>query len=66
MIGQYSFTYAGAAASNQILGGVGGIAYANGTLFAADSNFVVGTSDISQHNRVLLSRPDTSRTRMLT
>ncbi len=53
MLGQYSFTYAGGAASNQILGAVGGLAYANGTLYAADSNFIQSSTSPSQHNRVL-------------
>ena len=53
MLGQYSFTYAGGAASNQILGSVGGLAYANGTLYAADSNFIQASTSTSQHNRVL-------------
>ena len=54
MLGQYNFTYASSGVSSQILGGVGGIAYVNGTLFAADSNFIETTSSTSQHNRVLM------------
>ena len=40
VIGQYSFDLGTMGASQQILGGVGGIAYANGTLFAADDNLL--------------------------
>ena len=36
VIGQYSFDLGTGGASAQILGGVSGIAWANGTLFAAD------------------------------
>src|SRR5437588_142005 len=54
MIGQYSFTYASGGVSSQILGGVGGIAYENGKLFAADSNYIQDTSSLSQHHRVLM------------
>ncbi|HEX4808881.1 MAG TPA: hypothetical protein VH325_08125 [Bryobacteraceae bacterium] len=40
VIGQYSFDLGTQGASAQILGGVTGIAYANGTLFAADDNLL--------------------------
>lgn len=40
MVGQYSFDLGTMGSSQQILGGVTGIAYANGTLFAADDNLL--------------------------
>ncbi len=51
MIGQLSFTYAEGTPSRQVVGGVSGLAYANGTLFVADSN-KVSAAPIS--NRVLM------------
>jgi uncharacterized protein (TIGR03437 family) len=51
VIGQVNFTAQIAGASNTLVGGVSGLAYANGTLIVADSNHV-GASP--QNNRVLL------------
>jgi uncharacterized protein (TIGR03437 family) len=51
VIGQYSFDLGTMGASSQILGGVSGIAWANGTLFAADDN-VVGA--LPNNHRVLM------------
>jgi hypothetical protein len=51
VIGQTTFTAQTPGASATLLGGVGGIAYANDTLFVADSNRV-GASPIN--NRVLI------------
>ncbi|MDQ2713017.1 MAG: hypothetical protein M3Y24_12455, partial [Acidobacteriota bacterium] len=56
--GQYTFTFGGATPgttqtipTNQILGGVSGIAWANGTLYVADSNRV---GAVPQDNRVVM------------
>jgi uncharacterized protein (TIGR03437 family) len=54
VIGQYEFTYSGGAAGNQVIGGVGGLAYTNGQLWVADSNYVNTTSNQGQNNRVLM------------
>lgn len=43
VVGQYSFDLGTQGASSQILGGVSGIAWANGTLFAADDNMLGAT-----------------------
>ena len=51
MLGQNNFTDAAENARQNILGGVGGVAYANGKLFAADSNRL---NAIPQNNRVLI------------
>ncbi len=51
LIGQRNFTQADSGASNTILGAPGGIAYANNTLFVADSNSFGATP---ANNRVLL------------
>ncbi len=51
VIGQYDFTYGYATPGLQIVGGVSGLAYANGNLFVADSNRVGATP---QNNRVLM------------
>ncbi|MSV28711.1 MAG: hypothetical protein EXQ52_08195 [Bryobacterales bacterium] len=53
VIGQTTFTAQTPGASDTLLGGVGGLAYANDTLFVADSNRV-GASPIN--NRVLIFR----------
>lgn len=58
-IGQNTFTSGGSPASQQIVGGVSGLAYANGMLFVADSNVVGATASsnstttVGQNNRVL-------------
>lgn len=73
IIGQATFTDALPGASNRVLGAVGGVAYANDTLFIADSCRFTGTTP--QNRRVLVYRqlsqkilsptapiaPDTSR-----
>lgn len=51
VIGQTSFTSQASGASNTLLGGAGGIAFANNTLFVADSNRVGYTPT---NNRVLM------------
>ena len=51
VIGQSTFTAQQPGASATLLGGVGGVAYANGTLFVADSN---RTGLTPLNNRVLL------------
>ena len=51
VIGQHTFTSQDPGASDILLGGVGGVAYANGTLFVADSNRT-GLTPIN--NRVLM------------
>jgi uncharacterized protein (TIGR03437 family) len=51
VIGQTTFTQQQPGASDTLLGGVGGIAYANGILFVADSNRI-GLTPLN--NRVLL------------
>jgi uncharacterized protein (TIGR03437 family) len=51
VIGQGTFTAQQPGATDKLLGGVGGLAYANGTLFVADSNRT-GLTPIN--NRVLL------------
>ncbi len=53
VIGQTTFTAQTPGASDTLLGGVGGLAYANDTLFVADSNRV-GASPLN--NRVLIFR----------
>ncbi|MBV9303622.1 MAG: VCBS repeat-containing protein [Acidobacteriaceae bacterium] len=50
-IGQFTFTGANYVAGQQIVGGVSGLAFTNGTLFVADSN-QVGASPVN--NRVLM------------
>ncbi len=50
-IGQYSFSRGDTTASGQILGGVGGLAWANGTLFVADDNRVGASPN---NNRVMM------------
>src|SRR6185312_7225970 len=50
VIGQRTFTEQQPGASDTLLGGVGGVAYANGTLFVADSNRI-GLTPLN--NRVL-------------
>lgn len=50
-IGQFSFSRGDTTASGQILGGVGGLAWANGTLFVADDNRVGATPN---NNRVMM------------
>ncbi len=50
-IGQFEFTYGAATPGQQIVGGVSGLAYANGLLFVADSNRISATP---QDNRVLM------------
>lgn len=57
VIGQTTFSGADAAASQQIVGGVSGLAYSNNMLFVADSN-VIGANArsnplVTQNNRVL-------------
>ena len=54
VIGQYSFTYSGGTGNSQILGGVAGVAYVQGRLYAADSNYIESSSSASQHHRVLM------------
>ena len=51
VIGQSTFTEQDPGASSTLLGGVGGVAFANGTLFVADSN---RTGLLPLNNRVLL------------
>ncbi len=51
VIGQTTFTSQASGASNTLLGGVGGVAYANNTLYVADSNRL-GNAPIN--NRVLV------------
>ena len=51
VIGQTTFTSQASGASNMLLGGVGGVAYANNTLFVTDSNRL-GNAPIN--NRVLV------------
>ncbi|HSU57872.1 MAG TPA: hypothetical protein VLI55_01060 [Bryobacteraceae bacterium] len=51
VIGQTTFTGGGSTASQQILGGVSGLAYANNKLFVADSNGVGATP---LNNRVMV------------
>jgi uncharacterized protein (TIGR03437 family) len=51
VIGQHTFTSQDPGASDVLLGGVGGLAYANGTLFVADANRT-GLTPIN--NRVLM------------
>ncbi|MCC6341996.1 MAG: hypothetical protein IT166_07355 [Bryobacterales bacterium] len=53
VIGQRTFTAQTPGASDVLLGGVGGIAYANGTLIVVDDNRV---SASPQNNRVLIFR----------
>jgi uncharacterized protein (TIGR03437 family) len=50
IIGQKNFTYADYGATNQLIGSPGGIAYANGVLWVADSNRLGSTPD---NDRVL-------------
>ena len=58
VIGRYSFDRGNGGESNQLLGGVSGLAYANGYLFIADSNRVGAQADpiagITNNNRVLM------------
>jgi uncharacterized protein (TIGR03437 family) len=51
VIGQTTFTAQASGASNTLMGGVGGVAYANNTLFVTDSNRM-GNAPIN--NRVLI------------
>src|SRR5580698_4940484 len=51
VIGQTTFTAQASGASNTLMGGVGGVAYANNTLFVTDSN---REGNIPINNRVLL------------
>src|SRR5580704_5577049 len=51
VIGQTTFTSQASGASNMLLGGVGGVAYANNTLFVTDANRM-GSAPIN--NRVLV------------
>ena len=51
IIGQTTFTSQDSGASNTLLGGVGGIAYANNTLFVTDANRL-GNAPIN--NRVVI------------
>jgi uncharacterized protein (TIGR03437 family) len=51
IIGQTTFTNQASGASNTLLGGVGGIAYANNTLFVADANRL---GNLPVNNRVLV------------
>lgn len=51
VIGQKTFTAQDPGASDELIGGVSGLAYANDTLFVADSNRVGSTP---QNNRVLV------------
>jgi len=51
VIGQTTFTAQASGASNTLMGGVGGVAYANNTLFVTDSN---REGNIPVNNRVLL------------
>ncbi len=51
VFGQTTFTVANTLPSQQILGGVSGLAYANGILFVADSNTIAAAP---QDNRVLM------------
>ena len=51
LIGQTTFTFQESGASQTLVGGVGGIAYANDTLFVADSNYVGAAPS---NNRVLI------------
>ncbi len=53
VVGQETFTALAPGASERLLGGVGGLAYANGDLFVVDSN---RTGAIPQNNRVLIFR----------
>ena len=50
-LGQYSFSRGDTTASSQILGGVGGLAWSNGTLFVADDNHVGATPN---NNRIVM------------
>ena len=51
VIGQYTFSQGLSGATNQILGGVSGLAYANGTLFVADDNRV---GALPNNNRIVM------------
>jgi uncharacterized protein (TIGR03437 family) len=51
VIGQTTFTSQNSGASNTLLGGVGGIAYANNTLFVTDANRL---GNVPINNRVLI------------
>jgi len=51
VIGQTTFTGQASGASNVLLGGVGGVAYANNTLFVTDSNRL---GNLPVNNRVLI------------
>lgn len=53
VIGQHNFTATDSGASDTLLGGVGGVAYANNTLFIADS---VRFNSTPANNRVLIYR----------
>lgn len=50
-IGQYSFSRGDTYATQQVLGAVGGLAWANGTLYVADDNHVGATPN---NNRVMM------------
>lgn len=62
VIGQYTFTAQSTTPGQQVVGAVGGLAYANGTLFVADSSPLGTTPEdltlsgepITDNNRVLL------------
>lgn len=62
VIGQYTFTYQDYVPNQQVVGAVGGLAYANGHLFVADSSplgatpedLVNGDEPITVNNRVLI------------
>ena len=45
VIGQYTFTMQNTVPSQQVVGAVGGLAYANGNLFVADSSPVGNTPE---------------------
>jgi hypothetical protein len=49
--GQYSFSRGETTATQGVLGGVGGLAWANGTLFVADDNHVGATPN---NNRIMM------------
>ena len=51
VIGQYTFSLGLDGATTQVLGGVSGLAYANGTLFVADDNRVGATPN---NNRIMM------------
>jgi len=62
VIGQYTFTYQDYSPNQQVVGAVGGLAYANGQLFVADSSplgatpedLTNGDEPITVNNRVLI------------